>query len=119
MPQCRLKYCTARSCRSAAARVPNVPRLRRFPVRGFFFLEYNRYLPDFSLRIMALDEESYSGEEGSRNEGLDVDRERLAPQLCAFRRVDERLRTGIQVALTARRELHSGPVAILKVPQRG
>ncbi len=33
-PQWRLKYCTARSCRSAAARVLNVPRLRRRLVRG-------------------------------------------------------------------------------------
>ena len=31
----RLKYCTARSCCSAAARVLNVPRLCRLPVFGF------------------------------------------------------------------------------------
>ncbi len=37
--QCRLKYCTARSCRKAASRVRNVPRLRRFPVFGFGFRE--------------------------------------------------------------------------------
>src|SRR5262245_33990589 len=30
----RLKYCTARSCFSALARVGNVPRLRRLPVLG-------------------------------------------------------------------------------------
>ena len=35
----RLKNCTARSCFSAAARVPNVPRLRRFPVFGSFLRE--------------------------------------------------------------------------------
>lgn len=50
--RCRLKNCTARSCFSAAARVANVPRLRRRPVRGSTFREYNRYWPDFSLRIM-------------------------------------------------------------------
>jgi hypothetical protein len=33
--QCRLKYCTARSCCSAAARLLKVPRLRRLPVFGF------------------------------------------------------------------------------------
>lgn len=38
-PQRRLKYCTARSCFSAAARVGNVPRLRRCPVLGSFFRE--------------------------------------------------------------------------------
>src|SRR6185369_13910193 len=47
-----LKYWTARSWRSAAARVANVPRLRRLPVRAFFLREYSRYLPDGSLRIM-------------------------------------------------------------------
>jgi hypothetical protein len=35
----RLKNCTAFSCFSAAARVLNVPRLRRFPVFGFFVRE--------------------------------------------------------------------------------
>ena len=35
----RLKNCTARSCRSAAARVANVPRFRRFPVLGSCFRE--------------------------------------------------------------------------------
>ena len=35
----RLKNCTARSCFSAAARDANVPRLRRRPVFGSFFLE--------------------------------------------------------------------------------
>jgi hypothetical protein len=29
-----------------------VPRLRRLPVFGFFLREYNRYSPDFSLRII-------------------------------------------------------------------
>ena len=48
----RLKNCTARSCRSAAALVLNVPRLRRRPVFGFFFREYRRYVPDASLRII-------------------------------------------------------------------
>src|SRR6266542_226094 len=37
--QCRLKYWTARSWRSAAARDANVPRLRRFPVEGSFLRE--------------------------------------------------------------------------------
>jgi hypothetical protein len=35
----RLKYWTARSCFSAAARVLKVPRLRRLPVLGSFFRE--------------------------------------------------------------------------------
>ena len=35
----RLKNWTARSCFSAAARVANVPRLRRLPVFGFFLRE--------------------------------------------------------------------------------
>src|SRR4051794_23640044 len=48
----RLKYCTARSWFSAAARVAKVPRFRRRPLRGFFFREYKRYWPDLSLRIM-------------------------------------------------------------------
>jgi hypothetical protein len=48
-----LKYWTARSCFSAAARVEKVPRFLRRPVFGFFFLEYSLYCPDFSLRIMA------------------------------------------------------------------
>lgn len=30
----------------------NVPRLRRFPVFGFFLREYRRYSPDLSLRII-------------------------------------------------------------------
>ena len=35
----RLKNCTARSCFFAAARLLNVPRLRRFPVFGLIFRE--------------------------------------------------------------------------------
>ncbi len=49
----RLKNWMARSCFSAAARVANVPRFRRFPVRGSIFREYNRYSPDLSLRIIS------------------------------------------------------------------
>jgi hypothetical protein len=49
----RLKNCTARSWRSAAAREANVPRLRRLPVRGSFFREYSRYLPELSRRIIS------------------------------------------------------------------
>jgi hypothetical protein len=37
--QWRLKYCTARSCFSAAARVLKVPRFLRLPVFGSFLLE--------------------------------------------------------------------------------
>src|ERR1700722_10757777 len=48
----RLKYWTARSCFSAAARVSNVPRFRRRFVRGSILREYSRYLPELSLRIM-------------------------------------------------------------------
>src|SRR6266446_1964036 len=50
-PWC-LKYCTARSCFSAPMRVPNVPRFRRFPVRGSALREYSRYFPGFSFLIM-------------------------------------------------------------------
>ena len=37
--QCRLKYCTALSCASAALRVANVPRFLRFPVLALFLRE--------------------------------------------------------------------------------
>jgi hypothetical protein len=47
-----LKNWTARSCFLAAARDENVPRFLRLPVFAFFFREYRRYSPDFSLRIM-------------------------------------------------------------------
>ena len=47
-----MKNWTSRSCFSAAARVLKVPRLRRFPVLGSFFLEYRRYPPEASFRIM-------------------------------------------------------------------
>src|SRR5579872_6895398 len=50
--QCRLKYCTSRSCFSAAARDLKVPRLRRLPVFGLTLREYSRYSPERSLRIM-------------------------------------------------------------------
>ena len=50
--QCFLKYCTARSCASAALRVLNVPKLRRLPVLGFFLREESRNAPDEILRIM-------------------------------------------------------------------
>lgn len=36
----------------AAAAFLNVPKFRRFPGFGFFFREYNRYLPDLSFLIM-------------------------------------------------------------------
>jgi hypothetical protein len=36
----------------AAALELNVPRFRRFLVFGLIFREYNRYSPDFSLRII-------------------------------------------------------------------
>jgi hypothetical protein len=47
-----LKNWTARSCFSAASRLLNVPRFRLMPVFGLTFREYNRYLPDFSFRII-------------------------------------------------------------------
>src|SRR5258708_29678979 len=50
--QCRLKYCTSRSCFSAPARDLKVPRLRRLPVFGFTLREYSRYSPLCNLRIM-------------------------------------------------------------------
>ena len=49
--QCLLKNCTARSCFCAAASDENVPKFLRLPVFAFFFCEYNRYSPDFNLRI--------------------------------------------------------------------
>jgi hypothetical protein len=48
-----LKYWTARSCFSAAARVLKVPRFLRRPVRGLAFREYSRYFPEESFLIMA------------------------------------------------------------------
>src|SRR4051812_11043468 len=57
--QCRLKYCTSRSCFSAASRVWNVPRLRRLPVFGSTLREYRRYPPAASLRIMATSSSRY------------------------------------------------------------
>src|ERR1700692_1996235 len=54
LQRARLKYCTARSCFCAAARVLKVPRLRRLPVFGFFLREYNRYSPELNLRIMRI-----------------------------------------------------------------
>src|SRR6201988_3474125 len=68
--QCRLKNWTARSCLRAASRVENVPRLRLRPVRGSFFLEYRRYFPDDSFRIMA-----------GPPRGLDVDDSGILRQL--------------------------------------
>jgi len=50
--QCRLKYCTSRSCCLAASSVANVPKLRGLPVCAFFFREYKRNCPDLSFRIM-------------------------------------------------------------------
>ncbi len=44
----------ALSCFFAAVFVSNVPRFLRFPVFGFFFREYSRYLPDFSFLIMVI-----------------------------------------------------------------
>jgi len=47
-----LKYWTSRSCRLACTSVENVPRLRRLPVEASFFLEYKRYSPVLSFRII-------------------------------------------------------------------
>jgi len=40
------------SCCLACSIVVNVPRLRRLPVEASFFLEYRRYCPDLSFRII-------------------------------------------------------------------
>ena len=53
-PVRRLKYCTARSCFSAAARESNVPKLRRLPVRGLRLRDESRYFPDFSFLIIVV-----------------------------------------------------------------
>jgi len=47
-----LKNCTSRSCFSVASREPNVPRFLRLPVLASAFLEYRRYSPVFSFRII-------------------------------------------------------------------
>lgn len=47
-----MKYCTSRSCFSAASLVLNVPKFLRFPVFASFFREYNRYSPDFNFLII-------------------------------------------------------------------
>ena len=67
--QCRLKYCTARSCLFAAASVLKVPRLRLFPVLGFFLREYSRYSPERSFLIIA----SYS-----------LDKQKFRSTVCRF-----------------------------------
>ncbi len=54
LPQRALKYCTARSCVSAAFLVLKVPRFRRLPVLGSFLREYKRYWPDGSFRIILI-----------------------------------------------------------------
>lgn len=64
--QCALlKYWTARSCFSAAARVLNVPRFFRFPVLESFFFEYNRYSPLCNFRIIQLPTIATKGTAGS------------------------------------------------------
>jgi hypothetical protein len=50
----RLKYWSARSSCSAAARDLKVPRFRRLVVFGSFFLRYRRYSPEGNLRIMII-----------------------------------------------------------------
>src|SRR5512146_2183296 len=65
----RLKYCTARSCFSAAARVLNVPRFLRLPVFGSTFCEYRRYSPVLSLRIILASIPSPSREDSKRVNG--------------------------------------------------
>jgi hypothetical protein len=52
LTQCRLKYCISCSCFLAEDKEEKVPRFLRLPVLGFFFLEYKRYSPDFSFRII-------------------------------------------------------------------
>jgi hypothetical protein len=52
--QWRLKYWTAHSCFSAAARVLNVPRFFRLPVFASVFFEYSLYSPLGNLRIVRL-----------------------------------------------------------------
>jgi hypothetical protein len=47
-----LKYCTARSCFFAAARLEKVPRFFLRPVRESLLREYKRYFPDDSFRII-------------------------------------------------------------------
>jgi hypothetical protein len=51
-PHALLKYCTARSCFSAAARDANVPKFFLLPVFASFFREYKRYSPDCNFLIM-------------------------------------------------------------------
>jgi hypothetical protein len=109
----RLKYCTARSCASAAFRERNVPRLRRFPVLGFFLCEYKRYCPDFSFLIIPIPAfdltifaTSYVGESWVWGPG-GVDRsseERELPRaMTAFLEVERRAtKGGFQAGQTAK-----------------
>ena len=50
---CRLKNWTSFSWFSAASCVIKVPRFLRFPVLGFSLMEYSRYLPVLSFRIIS------------------------------------------------------------------
>lgn len=61
--------------------------------------------------------ESERGKDCGRNERLDVDRLRLPANLIRFCPVSDLLRTGIHVALTARRELYSRSIPVLEEPQ--
>src|SRR3979409_1297526 len=82
-----------RCARAESAEIAALPRARVLLSRvqavltGFQFANHG-----------ALDDDSYSRQQGSRNEGLEVHRERLAPHLGPLRRVGYRLRTGIHVA---------------------
>ena len=67
---------------------------------------------------MTLENERYSSQDCGRKKGLEVDRASLTTDSGVFGRVIDRFRSRIHVALTARREPHSRPVAGLEVPER-
>lgn len=67
---------------------------------------------------LSLDDQRYRGKERGRKEGLEVHRERLAPDLRTLGGVADWFRSGVHVALTARGQPHSCLGARLEVSQR-
>ncbi len=65
-----------------------------------------------------LDDEGQARQQRRRNERLYIHRPRLTAHLRELTRIGDQLGSCVHVALTARRELHSGSVAVLEIPQR-
>src|SRR6266850_1306766 len=64
-----------------------------------------------------LNDEGQTRQQRRSNERLHIHRPRLTAYLRKLTRIGNYLRSCIHVALTARRELHSGSVACLEIPQ--